>query len=162
MKKNIIITSTLTVALLFSLGSCNQKSIEPQDSAVVTQAAAAAGQSGVKDDQSQKDIVKLATGSKDHSTLVTALKAAEYVVVLSNSGPSMLFAPTNAAFDKLPAGTVEGLLKPESEKDLRNILEYHVFVDALKEEFLHDGQKLNQVNGDNVTVGLKDEKFTVN
>ncbi len=162
MKRNIIITSILAVALLFSLGSCNQKSSEPQESAAVTQSAPEAVQSEVKDDQSQKDIVKIAEGSKDHSTLVAALKAAEYVDVLSNPGPFTVFAPTNAAFDKLPAGTVDGLLKPEAKKALRNILEYHVFVGVMKQEYLHDGQVLNQVNGDNVTVGLKDGKFTVN
>lgn len=73
------------------------------------------GQSTVEDSDSQKDVVKIAVGSKDHTTLVTALKAAEYVDVLSNAGPFTVFAPTNEAFGKLPAGTVEGLLKPEKK-----------------------------------------------
>ena len=72
-----------------------------------------AGQSAVQDDQSQKNVVQVAIGSKDHSTLVTAVKAAELVDALSNAGPFTVFAPTNAAFDKHPAGTVEGLLKPD-------------------------------------------------
>jgi len=73
------------------------------------------GQSTVVDDESQKDVVHIAINSPDHTTLVAALKAAEYVDALSNAGPFTVFAPTNAAFEKLPAGTVESLLKPESK-----------------------------------------------
>lgn len=57
--------------------------------------------------------MKIAVGSPDHTTLVAALKQAEYVNDLANAGPFTVFAPTNAAFDKLPAGTVEGLMKPD-------------------------------------------------
>lgn len=120
------------------------------------------GQSTVVDDVSQKDVVRIAVSSPDHTTLVTALKTAEYVDVLSNAGPFTVFAPTNAAFDKLPAGTVEGLLKPESKDALRNILEYHVYVGVLTENMIQDGMKLNQVNLDNVVLNKKDGKITVN
>ena len=120
------------------------------------------GQSTVQDDVSQQDIVHVAVNSKDHTTLVTALKAAEYVDALANAGPFTVFAPTNAAFDKLPAGTVESLLKPESKDALRNILEYHVFVGVLNENMIKDGMKLNQVNLDNVILNVKDGKITVN
>lgn len=123
---------------------------------------AGAGQSAVKDDDSQKDVVRVAVGSAAHTTLVTALKAAAYVDVLSNAGPFTVFAPTNAAFDKLPAGTVEGLLKPESKDALRNILEYHVAVGVYKLENMKDGQTINQANLDNVVIGIKDGKYTVN
>src|SRR6185436_20732907 len=85
---------------------------------------AARGQESVSDDASQKDVVKIALGSKDHTTLVAALKQADYVTELSNAGPFTVFAPTNAAFDKLPKGTVEDLLKPENKDKLRDILEY--------------------------------------
>ena len=94
--------------------------------------------------------------------MVAALQAAEYVDVLSNAGPFTVFAPTNAAFDKLPKGTVEGLVKPEKKADLRNILEYHVYVGKLDQSFFKDGQKLGQVNGGKVTMGVKDGKVTVN
>jgi len=162
MKNNFLITGAVGIAFILSLASCNDgKKAEPQ-SATTENSAPVSGQSAVQDDQSQKDVVKVAVGSKDHTTLVTALKAAEYVDVLSNAGPFTVFAPTNEAFNKLPAGTVEGLLKPESKKALRNILEYHVFVGVLKQENMHDGQTFNQVNGDNITVGLKDGKLTVN
>ncbi len=143
--------------LLFSCGGGKQEA-----STAVESAPLGGGQSTVSDDVSQKDIVHVAIGSPDHTTLVTALQTAAYVDVLSNAGPFTVFAPTNAAFDKLPAGTVEGLLKPESKDALRNILEYHVAVGVYKLEYLKDGQKINQVNLDNVVIGIKDGKYTVN
>ena len=73
-----------------------------------------------------KDVVDIAIGSKDHSTLVAAVKAADLVTTLKGKGPFTVFAPTNAAFDKLPAGTVETLLKPENKAQLTKILTYHV------------------------------------
>lgn len=76
--------------------------------------------------QSTKDIVDIAAGSADHTTLVAAVKAAGLVETLKSSGPFTVFAPTNAAFAKLPAGTVESLLKPESKAALTGILTYHV------------------------------------
>ena len=73
-----------------------------------------------------KNIIENAVNSKDHTTLVTAVKAAGLVETLSGKGPFTVFAPTNAAFAKLPAGTVEGLLKPESKATLTKVLTYHV------------------------------------
>lgn len=74
----------------------------------------------------KKDVVDIAVGSADHSTLVAAIKAADLVTTLKSAGPFTVFAPTNAAFDKLPAGTVESLLKPENKAQLAKILTYHV------------------------------------
>ena len=73
-----------------------------------------------------KDIVDNAVNSKDHTTLVAAVKAAGLVETLKTAGPFTVFAPTNAAFDKLPAGTVETLVKPENKATLTKILTYHV------------------------------------
>ncbi len=73
-----------------------------------------------------KDIVDIAVGSADHTTLVAAVGAADLVGTLKSEGPFTVFAPTNAAFDKLPAGTVETLLKPENKATLAGILTYHV------------------------------------
>ena len=114
------------------------------------------GQSGVQDSESAPNIVQVAAGSKDHTTLVAAVKAASLVDALTNAGPFTVFAPVNAAFDKLPAGTVESLLKPEKKEDLANILEYHVSVGVYKAENLMDGQNLGQVNGSNVVVSIRD------
>lgn len=73
-----------------------------------------------------KNIIENAVNSKDHTTLVAAVKAAGLVETLSGPGPFTVFAPTNAAFEKLPAGTVETLVKPESKETLTKILTYHV------------------------------------
>jgi len=140
--------------------SCGQQSASTENTTVAQ--APGAGQSAVKDDTSEPDVVRIAVSSPDHTTLVTALKTAEYVDALSNAGPFTVFAPTNAAFDKLPAGTVENLLKPENKPTLQNILEYHVYVGAIREDYVQDGMKLNQVNLDNVTLNKKDGKITVN
>lgn len=148
------------VVLLLFLASCGQQPV--QESAATPAASDDSGQSGVKDDSSNPDVVDIAVGSADHTTLVAALKAAGYVDELSNAGPFTVFAPTNAAFDKLPAGTVENLVKPENKEKLRNILEYHVYVGVLNENMIRDGMKLNQVNLENVVLGKKDGKITVN
>jgi uncharacterized surface protein with fasciclin (FAS1) repeats len=74
----------------------------------------------------KKDVVDIAIGSADHSTLVAAVTAADLVSTLKSEGPFTVFAPTNAAFEKLPAGTVETLLKPENKAQLVKILTYHV------------------------------------
>jgi uncharacterized surface protein with fasciclin (FAS1) repeats len=76
--------------------------------------------------QAKSDIVDVAAGSKDHTTLVAAVKAAGLVETLKSAGPFTVFAPTNEAFAKLPAGTVDNLLKPESKAQLTGILTYHV------------------------------------
>ncbi len=73
-----------------------------------------------------RDIVSNAVNSKDHTTLVAAVKAADLVGTLQGQGPFTVFAPTNAAFDKLPMGTVESLLKPENKTKLQGVLTYHV------------------------------------
>lgn len=132
------------------------------DPAAAPAAAPDGGQSTVQDDQSQKNVVGVAVGSKDHTTLVAAVQAAELVDALSNAGPFTVFAPTNAAFDALPAGTVEGLLKPEKKADLQDILQYHVAVGVFKPEMLRDGQSLGMVNGSNVKFSVKDGKVMIN
>ena len=161
MKKYKII---LVCLLLGGITACNNtaENTAAQTDNATQATSAAGGQEAVRDDESAKDVVKVAVGSKDHTTLVAALKAADLVTSLSNAGPFTVFAPTNAAFDKLPAGTVDGLLKPEKKEDLQNILQYHVAVSVMKAESFTDGQILGMVNGDNVTVSVKDGKVTLN
>lgn len=79
-----------------------------------------------------KNIVENAVNSKDHTTLVAAVKAADLVETLQSDGPFTVFAPTNAAFDKLPKGTVTTLLKPENKKQLQTVLTYHVVAGNMK------------------------------
>ena len=157
------IKNALYIALFFSLISCNQfEGTDAPPSQPADAAKAGGGQENVQDNDSQKDIVKVAVSSKDHSTLVAALKQADLVTSLSNAGPFTVFAPTNEAFGKLPAGTVDGLMKDEKKEDLRNVLQYHVTLSALKPESFHDGQTLGMVNGDNITIQVKDGKITLN
>ena len=115
----------------------------------------------VKDPNAPKDVVDVAVASKDHTTLVTALKAADYVDSLTNPGPFTVFAPTNAAFEKLPKGTVESLLTPEKTPDLKKILQYHVAVSVYQAKDFKDGQVLGMANGAKVTFHVKDGKVTV-
>jgi len=90
------------------------------------------------------------------------VKQADLVTSLSNAGPFTVFAPVNAAFDKLPAGTVDGLMKDDKKADLQNILQYHVAVGVLKKEGFTDGQKIGMVNGDDIIVSVKDGKVILN
>jgi uncharacterized surface protein with fasciclin (FAS1) repeats len=150
------------ITLLFFVGSCNNDKPATEQTTAADEATTAGGQEAVIDDESAKDVVKVAVGSKDHTTLVAALKQAELVTSLSNAGPFTIFAPTNAAFDKLPAGTVEGLMKNDKKDDLQNILQYHVAVAVYKTETMKDGQIIGQANGDNITLSVKDGKVMVN
>jgi len=108
-----------------------------------------------------KNIVENAVNSKDHTTLVAAVKAAGLVDTLSGKGPFTVFAPTNAAFGKLPAGTVDTLVKPESKAKLTKILTYHVVAGKMDAASLTDGKKLKTVEGEDLTVKLKDGKVWI-
>ena len=99
-----------------------------------------------------KDIVDNAVGSADHTTLVAAVKAAGLVETLKSTGPFTVFAPTNAAFDKLPAGTVNALVTPEMKPTLTKILTYHVVPGRLTAASLKPGQVLTTVQGETLTV----------
>jgi len=155
--RNIPVIATM----VFCMYACNDTSNEAQK-ASEEETSVGGGQSAVQDNESAKDVVKVAASSKDHTTLVAAVKQAELVDALSNAGPFTVFAPTNAAFDKLPKGTVEDLMKPENKEKLQDILQYHVFVGSLKADYLQDGQTLNEVNGGNITISKKDGKIMIN
>ncbi len=157
------ISQIFAAMILVSFSSCSDASGTSQEQpAAVESAKVAGGQEAVKDSDSEKDVVKVAVSSKDHSTLVTALQKADLVTALSNAGPFTVFAPTNEAFAKLPPGTLDELMKDAKKEDLRNILQYHVTLGVLKEGSFSDGQKIGMVNGDNVTVGVKDGKVILN
>jgi uncharacterized surface protein with fasciclin (FAS1) repeats len=108
-----------------------------------------------------KNIVENAVNSKDHTTLVAAVKAAGLVDTLSSKGPFTVFAPTNAAFGKLPAGTVDNLVKPENKATLTKILTYHVVPGKLSAADLTDGKKLTTVEGETLTVKLDGGKVWI-
>jgi uncharacterized surface protein with fasciclin (FAS1) repeats len=108
-----------------------------------------------------KNIIQNAENSKDHTTLVAAVKAAGLVDTLEGKGPFTVFAPTNEAFKKLPAGTVEKLLKPDEKATLSKILTYHVVPGKLEASDLTDGKKLKTVQGEELTVKNKDGKISI-
>jgi uncharacterized surface protein with fasciclin (FAS1) repeats len=99
-----------------------------------------------------KNIIQNAVNSKDHTTLVAAVKAAGLVGTLEGKGPFTVFAPTNAAFGKLPAGTVDSLVKPENKGTLTKILTYHVVPGRLEASDLTDGKMLKTAEGEELTV----------
>ena len=108
-----------------------------------------------------KNIVENAVNSKDHTTLVAAVKAAGLVDTLSSKGPFTVFAPTNAAFSKLPAGTVDTLVKPENKATLTKILTYHVVPGKMDASDLTDGKKLKTVEGEELTIKNVGGKVTL-
>ena len=111
------------------------------------------------------DVVDVAIGSKDHTTLVAAIKAADLVNTLKGKGPFTVFAPSNSAFNKLPKGTVERLLKPENKAALVKLLTYHVVAGNLKASDVLAAIKVGKgkaviktVQGENLTASLKNGK----
>ncbi len=108
------------------------------------------------------NIVSIALGSKDHTTLVAALKAADYVTAIANPGPLTVFAPTDAAFAKLPPGTVENLTKPEQQAALKEILKYHATTSVYQLADLKDGMTLGMSNGAKSTIKVVDGQTTIN
>lgn len=165
MKKTLFIGQMVLSFCLLACDDAQQPKNNASDGASLSQESqspAPVGQSGVEDSTSKPNILQIAIGSADHSTLVAAVKAANLTDDLSNVGPFTLFAPTNAAFDKLPAGTVEDLLKPEKRQLLTDILGYHTYVGVIKQEYLRDGQELDMVLGGKVKISKQGDKTFVN
>jgi len=152
----------LLLAMLLAAAGCRQTDTNATQATTDAEPASQVGQSGVQDDTSKPNIVQTAAGSKDHTTLVTAVKAAGLTDALSNAGPFTVFAPVNAAFDKLPEGTLDGLLKPEKKDDLKNILEYHTYVGVLKTDYMQDGQEFEMVAPAKVKITRQGDKVFVN
>ena len=109
-----------------------------------------------------KNIVENAANSKDHTTLVAAVSVAGLVETLSGVGPFTVFAPTNSAFNKLPAGTVDALLKPEMKDKLIAVLTYHVVAGRFTSKDLKSGMKLKTVSGQEITITKKGDMWMVN
>ncbi len=172
MKKNFVSMVMIASATTLMFAACNDTSKETStvtttDTSMSTMATEtpAATEPGVMVGGANmvpsKNIVANAAGSADHTTLVAAVTAAGLAETLSGTGPFTVFAPTNAAFEKLPAGAVENLLKPEMKADLTSVLTYHVVPGAYKAADLKDGQKLKTVQGKELTVSVKDGKVMV-
>ena len=156
--------SVAIAVLALLVSGCDDPPAQPGTSAApaARTAAAAEAPKPVAVPLDPNNIVSIASNSKDHTTLVAALKAADYVDSVANAGPFTVFAPTNAAFDKLPKGTVEGLVKPDKQDELREILKYHVTVSMYQQKDLKDGMVLPMANGAKATIHVKDGKVTIN
>jgi uncharacterized surface protein with fasciclin (FAS1) repeats len=148
--------------MLLLLFSCSEQPQGQAGESGTAPAALAKGQSTVQDDESAKNILQIAIGSADHSTLVAAVQAAGLEDVLVNAGPLTVFAPTNAAFEALPAGTVEELLKPENKEKLARIIKFHAAPGKYTADLLKDGQKLFVATGHYLDVKKDGDKITVN
>ena len=153
--KSKFITAAL-VSIAFVVGS---SSVFPQDKMMKDEKTVMVGGAAM---YPSKSIVENAVNSKDHTTLVAAVKAADLVETLQGDGPFTVFAPTNAAFEKLPKGTVETLLKPENKAKLQSVLTYHVVAgkhsaaDIMKDIKKGNGKATYKtVNGGKLTAMMK-------
>ncbi|NNM31763.1 MAG: fasciclin domain-containing protein [Gemmatimonadetes bacterium] len=120
------------------------------------------GQAFVADDNSDPNILNIALGSEDHTTLVAAVQAAEMENILVNAGPLTVFAPTNEAFAELPDGTLDDLLKPENKQTLYNIVASHASPGKFTVEQLAKETQLYQATGHYVDVEVRDGATYVN
>ena len=117
------------------------------------------GMASINDDESQRNILQIAAASEAHTTLAKAVKAADLANTLANPGPFTAFAPTDEAFNQLPDGTLESLMKPENKKKLADILQRHVAPISHDKEDLKKmaerNRKLFMANGDNLSINVK-------
>lgn len=151
MKTNFkLLTLAMLVVTFLSCKDNQEQKTETQTDAVEATDTKRQGRAFIEGDVGNPSVLQIAIDSKDHTTLVAAVQAAQLENALVNAGPLMVFAPTNAAFDALPAGTVENLLKPENKNALADILKYHVTPGNYSKEFLTKFKKLGQANNQDV------------
>ena len=156
------LNSLIFITLItFLFAACGGGDSSKQESTSSAGAEIKGGQASVQDDLSEKNIVQIAAGSEDHTTLVAAVMAAGMADVLANPGPLTVFAPTNEAFAKLPEGTVDNLLKPENKKTLMRIITNHATPGTYTIEDLENGMTLGQATGVNVSVEVIDNVYYV-
>ncbi len=161
-KKLLILgTSLLLVGLVSNCKNDAKTGTTDASPSATTEEAKEHGQAFIEDDGSTPNVLNIAIGSPDHTTLVAAVQAADLENVLVNAGPLMVFAPTNEAFAALPEGTVEDLLKPENKDALANILKYHVTAGNYSKDFLKKFKKLGQANDQSVMVEVKGDDVYV-
>lgn len=158
--KHFIIMSTYVILMLsITLVACkNDPKESPTTTQKETESTTKSGQAFITDDEATPNCLQIAIGSPDHKTLVTAVQAAQVENALVNVGPLTVFAPTDAAFEALPEGTVENLVKPENKATLANILKYHVTPGNLSTTILTKLPKLGQANNQYVNVEVVDGK----
>jgi uncharacterized surface protein with fasciclin (FAS1) repeats len=137
--------------LLLACGGAPSADVPAAESASATETRSA-GQAATDDGESMPNVVRVAAGSPDHTTLVKALEAAGLVDALANPGPFTVFAPVNAAFDKLPAGALDDLLKPENKARLKAVLYHHVITSSRALDDFADGEVISMLDGPTETI----------
>ncbi len=150
----------LSTVLVLALCSCGDQ--QSGSSGEGTQFENLHGQAGVVDEDSKPNILQIAIGSTDHTTLVAGVQAAELENVLVNPGPLTVFAPTNAGFDKLPEGALDDLLKPENKNQLARIITSHAAPGTFDILLLKDGSKIYMATGQYLDVEVVDGETYVN
>ncbi|WP_103071613.1 fasciclin domain-containing protein [Aquimarina sediminis] len=153
--KSILFICALVAFTFIGCKGEHQPQETPAPNKEVKESQNAKGQAFIEDDEATPNVLNIAIGSKDHTTLVAAVQAAELENALVNAGPLMVFAPTNEAFNALPEGTVETLLKPENKEKLAYILKHHVTPGNYSKDFLKKFKKLGQANNEYVSVEVK-------
>lgn len=154
----------VTLAALLVVVACDSKPPAPATSALtpVTVTPKAPPPPAAPKSDAEKTVLDIALGSPDHTTLVAAVKATDLAGALgSPGGIYTVFAPTNAAFDKLPAGTLDTLLKPESKASLKSIVQHHAAVPIMEAKDLKDGQVVGMSDGTSVTIHIVDGTLMV-
>lgn len=152
----------LGVVIALAVFGCSDKPPVTDYTASQQPAEKAKGQSAVEDDVSERNILQIAMGSADHATLVAAIKAAELEDVLSNPGPLTVFAPINSAFEQLPEGVLDDLLKPENKAKLAKIITFHAAPGSYNKQNIRGVMGIGQATGDKVKVEVNEDVTTVN
>jgi uncharacterized surface protein with fasciclin (FAS1) repeats len=153
MKFSKILSLTAICGLAFFAMSCDNKSTETTEVEEIEDVVV---------EEAPNTVVDIAVGSPDHTTLVAAVAAAGLVGTLSGDGPFTVFAPTNAAFGALPEGTVESLLLENNKDQLTAVLTYHVVAGNVLSGDLSDGQVVTTLQGQELTVSIKEGKVMIN
>jgi len=153
--KHLGIIAVAGFALFFF--SCKSKDVKPKNSPAGSANTEASGKEAVKN-----DVLIHIFDSKDHSSLVAAIKQAQLSEPLQNFVPFTFFAPNNAAFEKMPKALLDTLMSQGHEDKLANIVQYHMTVGVFKEGMLQDGQTLGQANNQDIHIAKKDGKIRIN
>jgi len=159
--KSVFKFSLLCLVITSMVTSCKSDSQSTNPSSGID-TSKLKGQSGVVDEESEKNILQIAISSPDHTTLVAGVQAAGLEDVLTNAGPLTVFAPNNEAFDKLPKGTLDNLLKPENKETLKNIITFHAAPGSYTGSNIKGVMGIGQATGDKVKVKTKDGVTYVN
>ena len=154
--KKALLLGLCIPALAFGVAACSDDD-DSSDEATTEQTDSADG-----GDAASQDIVEVAASTPQLTTLVDAVVAADLVETLESEGPYTVFAPTNNAFSQLPPEELERLLKPANQEELANILTYHVVAGDVKAADLSDGQMIETVQGDDLTVSIDGDKVMIN